>query len=49
VSPCPATANPHRANAFRSHHHGRIAWAGALNPTRGDRLRAVFDVIDWTR
>jgi hypothetical protein len=45
----PATANRQRHNDFRAHLLGRIAWAGALNPTRGDRLRAVFDVIDWTR
>ena len=45
----PDTANRQGHNDFRAHLLGRIAWVGALNPTRGDRLRAVFDVIDWTR
>ena len=32
---------------FRAHLLGRIAWVGALNPARGDRLRTAFDAIDW--
>ena len=34
---------------FRAHLHGRIAWAHALNPARGDTLWAMFARIDWDR
>ncbi len=33
---------------FRAHLLGRIAWVSHLNPTRGARLRALFDQIAWT-
>lgn len=44
----PAAANRHHHPDFRAHLLGRIAWVGALNPARGQRLRTAFDAIDWT-
>ena len=44
----PAAANRHQHPDFRAHLLGRIAWVGALNPARGQRLRTAFDAIDWT-
>ena len=43
----PDAANRRRHPAFRDHLLGRISWVTALNPGRGDRLRAGFDAIDW--
>jgi hypothetical protein len=34
---------------FRAHLLGRIAHMGMLNPARGQRLRALFERIDWDR
>ncbi|WP_044889668.1 reverse transcriptase family protein [Myxococcus hansupus] len=33
---------------FRAHLLGRIAWVSHLHPTRGARLRALFEQIAWT-
>jgi RNA-directed DNA polymerase len=33
--------------AFREHLLGRVAHATAVNPSKGARLRAIFDVITW--
>ncbi len=27
--------------------HGRIAYVGMLDPAQGERLRALFERIDW--
>ena len=43
----PDAANRQGHLDFRAHLLGRISWVGALNPTRGDRLRNSFDAIDW--
>jgi retron-type reverse transcriptase len=43
----PEAANRQGHNDFRAHLLGRIAWVGALNPARGDRLRISFDAITW--
>ncbi len=43
----PEAANRQGHNDFRAHLLGRISWVGALNPTRGDRLRAAFNAVDW--
>jgi hypothetical protein len=32
---------------LRAHLNGRVAWAESLNPTRGAKLRRLFDAIDW--
>ena len=32
---------------FRCQLLGRIAWVHSLNPGRGEKLRAIFDRIDW--
>ncbi|MEL6773322.1 MAG: reverse transcriptase family protein, partial [Pseudomonadota bacterium] len=49
-----ARHGPHSQNrdghpAFRAHLLGRIAWVAATNPTRGRKLYALFDRIDWSR
>jgi hypothetical protein len=33
---------------FRAHLLGRIGWVGQVHPGRGEKLRAVFDRIEWT-
>jgi len=43
----PASQNRAGHPDFRSHLAGRIAWVAAVNPARGDRLRAAFDRIAW--
>jgi GNAT superfamily N-acetyltransferase len=45
----PSGQNRHAVADFRAHLLGRIAWVESLNPGRGKRLRARFDVIDWGR
>ncbi len=32
---------------FRAHLDGRIGWVESVNPTKGLRLRAIFDQIAW--
>ena len=44
----PARANRDGRPEFRAHLLGRIAWVGALNPARGERLRSRFAAIDWS-
>jgi RNA-directed DNA polymerase len=44
----PRHANRQRHPAFREHLLGRISWATALNPDRGNRLTTAFDAIDWS-
>jgi hypothetical protein len=44
----PEVANRHGHPAFREHLLGRISWVAALNPGRGDRLRAAFEAVDWS-
>ncbi len=43
----PERANRNGVPDFRTHLLGRIAWAEQLNPTRGQRLRAMFAEIVW--
>lgn len=40
-----------RANVpdFRQHLLGRVSWVAAGNPSRGRRLRTIFEQIDWTQ
>jgi hypothetical protein len=44
----PASQNYAELSDFRAHLLGRIAWVRSLDPTRGDRLAAVFEQIDWS-
>ena len=43
----PAAHNRVGTDDFHSHLLGRISWVRALDPVRGDRLRADFDRIAW--
>jgi hypothetical protein len=43
----PATQNRDGHADFRAHLRGRIAWIESLDPSKGARLRAVFDQIRW--
>lgn len=43
----PASQNRAGHPDFRAHLLGRIAWVAAVNPARGERLRAAFDRIAW--
>ncbi|MEK8033781.1 reverse transcriptase family protein [Ideonella sp. DXS29W] len=43
---------PHQANReqlpdWRAHLQGRLAWAEQLNPAKAQKLRRLFDQIDW--
>lgn len=42
------TSQNHDAHAnFRGHLDGRITWVGSLNPQRGEKLRRIFEAINW--
>lgn len=43
----PAGQNRRGLPDFRAHLQGRIAWFRQVNPTRGERLQALFDQVDW--
>lgn len=43
-----STQNRESHPQFRAHLDGRIAWLEQLNPQRGEKLRALYDRIDWT-
>ena len=45
----PSTQNRDDVPAFEDHLRGRIAWVAQHDPTRGARLQAVHDAIDWSR
>lgn len=44
----PAGQNRAGAADFRAHLHGRIAFIESVTPTRGHKLRALFDRIVWS-
>lgn len=44
-----STQNHDRHENFASHLLGRIAHVAHLNPARGERLRALYDQIDWNK
>ena len=43
----PVSQNRAGVPDFRAHLRGRVAWVSAVNPTRGARLLAAFERIDW--
>jgi hypothetical protein len=43
----PARQNREGLESFREHLRGRIACVRSIHQARGDRLRALFDRIDW--
>lgn len=43
----PEVANRQQRPDFRSHLDGRVGWVQSVNPVRGRRLRAQFDLINW--
>ena len=43
----PAGQNREAAGNFRSHLEGRLAFIEMINPTKGKRLRAMFEQIQW--
>jgi RNA-directed DNA polymerase len=43
----PAAHNRDRVSDFEAHVRGRIAWVSALNPVRGEKLRRLFERVDW--
>ena len=44
----PQTQNRDAHPQFRSHLQGRIAFVESLNPARGQRLRSLFEQIQWS-
>ena len=45
----PSTQNHERHGNFAAHLLGRIAHVNQLNPARAEKLRALFQQIDWNR
>jgi len=43
----PDSQNRDAHPAFRQHLDGRIQWVETLNPARGEKLRKMFEAIDW--
>ena len=43
----PTSQNRDAHDDFRAHLDGRIAWVERLNLRRGEKLRRLFDAIDW--
>ena len=43
----PVSQNRAGAADFRAHLDGRIAWVEQVNPPRGEKLRAIYDLIAW--
>ena len=48
VTSGPQEQNREGVEKFREHLRGRIAYVQMLNPTRGKRLLALFERIEWT-
>jgi hypothetical protein len=43
----PAAQNRDAHPDFRRHLEGRIAWIGQISPARGEKLREIFERIEW--
>lgn len=43
----PASQNHDARPRFREHLQGRIEWMSSINSARGEKLRQLFDQIDW--
>lgn len=43
----PATQNRDARADFRAHLEGRVGFVESVNPARGQRLRSLFDRIEW--
>jgi RNA-directed DNA polymerase len=43
----PASQNRDAHADFRAHLRGRVEWVAAVDPKKGERLRATFDQIRW--
>jgi RNA-directed DNA polymerase len=43
----PATQNRDGHPDYRAHLRGRVAWIASIDPTKGARLRAMFEQIRW--
>jgi hypothetical protein len=44
----PESQNRDGHRSFRSHLEGRIAFVESINPARGNRLREIFERINWS-
>ncbi len=44
----PATQNREGIPDFRAHLAGRVTFVASVNPSRGERLREIFESIDWS-
>ena len=43
----PKSQNLEDRSNFKAHLHGRMAYMSWLSPTRGQKLRQLWDKIDW--
>jgi hypothetical protein len=43
----PGSYDPGRRVDPRAHLRGQVAWVNAVNPRRGEKLRRLFDTINW--
>jgi RNA-directed DNA polymerase len=44
----PESQNREKHPAFRSHLDGRVGFVESINPTKGARLRRIFERIEWS-
>ena len=45
----PASQNREGMPHWREYLHGRVAWVAQLNPVKAQRLKHLFEQIDWSR
>lgn len=45
----PSSQNREAHPRWREHLQGRVSWAAQLNPAKAERLKHLFDQIDWAR
>ncbi len=43
----PQSQNRHDLDDFRHHLHGRVSFVESVNPARGQRLRRLYERIEW--
>jgi RNA-directed DNA polymerase len=43
----PESQNRNAHSDFRSHLHGRVGFVEMINPDKGERLRTIFQQIQW--
>jgi hypothetical protein len=45
----PASQNRQKHPSFAAHLRGRVEWLAVIHPGKGERLRKIYEQIDWSR